>query len=117
MSRLKHPVGTRFSNSETYDQATDEVIHGWQVFEQCRPDGTFTGRKSFIDNHGCLCGIDIAEAKRRMATESTAPELLEALQKLLARADALSLGAGSGYWMEQHAARVVIAKAAGITEQ
>ena len=35
---LPYAPGTRYSNSETYDQATGEVVHGWQVFEQIRED-------------------------------------------------------------------------------
>lgn len=79
MTKLKYPVGTRFSNSEIYDAATAEVVHGWQVFEQFREDGSPTGRKSFVDNNGGLCGIEIAESKRKQAIHDAAPEMLAAL--------------------------------------
>lgn len=79
----KHPVGTRHSNSEWYDAATDEVVHGFQVFEQFSPDGKPTGRKSFIDHRGNLCSMEIAEQKRADALKDTAPELLAAIRAIL----------------------------------
>lgn len=67
-----YPVGTRYNNSPTYDEATNEVVHGWQVFVQKSPDGTLTGRKSFVDNKGTLFCISIAERKRDEAIQSQA---------------------------------------------
>jgi hypothetical protein len=84
---MKHPVGTRYSSSETYDQATDEVVHGFQVFEQCRPDGSLTGRKSFINNGGILCGIEIAEHERHQAILDSAHDLLDALKEVVRISD------------------------------
>lgn len=77
---LPYAPGTRYSNSETYDQATGEVVHGWQVFEQIRPDGTRTGRRSFVSNEGQLCSVEIAKAMRESALYNAAPELLTALK-------------------------------------
>lgn len=76
---LNYPIGTRYSNSGTYDEATAEISHGWQVFEQRRADGTSTGRRSFVNNSGMLCGIQIAEAERARAIRDAAPDLLAAL--------------------------------------
>jgi len=73
--------GTRYSNSEIYDEATAEVVHGWQVFVQKRADGTPTGRRSFVDPNGNLCSIDLAAAMRAQAISQAAPELLDALAK------------------------------------
>jgi hypothetical protein len=75
-----YPIGTRYSNSEIYDEATDEHVHGWQVFIQKRPDGTPTGRRSFVDQDGKLCGIELAAAKRAGAIRDAAPDLLAACQ-------------------------------------
>lgn len=80
---LPYEPGTRYSNSETYDQATGEVVHGWQVFEQIRPDGTRTGRRSFVSNSGMLCSVDIASAMRLVALREAAPDVLDALKALL----------------------------------
>lgn len=83
---LPYAPGTRFSNSEIYDEATAELVHGWQVFIQKRPDGTPTGRRSFVDHKGSLCGIEIAEQRRALAISEIAPELvayLPALVKLI----------------------------------
>lgn len=75
-----YPAGTRYSNSITYDEATDELIHGWQVFIQKAPDGTPTGDRSFLNNQGRLCGESIAKQERERATREAAPELLAAAQ-------------------------------------
>ena len=77
-----YEAGTRYSNSIIYDEATDERVHGWQVFVQKREDGTPTGRRSFINNSGVLCGIEIAEAERQRAIAAAAPDLLAALQAI-----------------------------------
>lgn len=69
---LVYPVGTRFSNSHIYDEATSEVVHGWQIFVQKDPDGNLTGRKSFVDNKGGLCDISVAERKRDEAIQARA---------------------------------------------
>lgn len=69
---LLYPVGTRFTNSLIYDEATSEVVHGWQVFVQKAQDGAPTGRKSFVDNKGILCGISLAERKREEAIQAQA---------------------------------------------
>lgn len=105
---MKHPVGTRYSNSETYDQATDEVVYGWQVFEQCRPDGTLTGRKSFIDNNGTLCGIEIAETKRLQSILDSAHDLLGAIKEVIRISDRDHVA-----W---NRAKHIIHKADGISE-
>jgi hypothetical protein len=87
MPQLKYPIGTRYIDSEIYDEATDEVAHGWQVFRQCTPDGKPTGRKSFVNQHGNLCGLSIAEQCRKDAVVSSAHEAIE----LLAKAQLLGL--------------------------
>lgn len=81
--KLKYEVGTRYADSETYDEATDKVVHGWQVFRQCRPDGTPTGRESFVNHHGILCGLSIAESQRHDAITASAHELLESLKEIV----------------------------------
>ncbi len=73
--------GTRYSNSTIYDEATAEVQHGWQVWVQKNPDGTPTGRRSFVDDDGMLYNIDLAECKRAEAITKSAPKLLSALSK------------------------------------
>lgn len=73
-----YPVGARYSNSEVYDEATDEVVHGFQVFVQKRPDGTPTGRRSFVNAQGVLCGLAMAEAERARELSEAAPALLSA---------------------------------------
>lgn len=67
--------GTRHSYSEVYDEATTEIEHGWQIFIQKRSDGTPTGRRSFVNNQGILCGVEIAEQMRAAATRDAAPDL------------------------------------------
>lgn len=114
---MKHPVGTRYSNSKTYDQATDKFIHGWQIFEQCQPDGTLTGRKSFIDNTGTLCGIELAETKRYQAILDSAHDLLDALESCVNNANG---NKETGYFdipvSTINYAKHVIKKSAGISE-
>lgn len=62
---LPYLAGTRYSNAITYDEATDETAHGFQIFRQCRPDGTPTGRASFVHPiTGNLMGLDMAQAVR-----------------------------------------------------
>ena len=51
--------------------------------EQCRLDGSLTGRKSFIDNNGTLCGIEIAETKRLQSILDYAHELLAELKSIV----------------------------------
>lgn len=87
---MKYPAGTRYSNSVIYDEATDEVIEGFQVFRQCNPDGTPTGRTSILvldsDGAGCRLADDAAEAIAqadailRAAGLSTYSEALAALR-------------------------------------
>lgn len=89
--KLKYEPGTRYSNSLIYDEATSEVVAGWQVFVQKRPDGTPTGRRSFVNNEGNLCGIEVANAMRKRAIHDAAPQLLEALSALLAEAEQFAL--------------------------
>lgn len=101
-----YPAGTRYSNAVTYDEATYEFAHGWQVFQQRRQDGTPTGHKSFINNDGILCGVEIAERERARAMQQAAPMLLEALQVLLAS----SQQCGEREW---EMARAAIAAATG----
>ena len=80
--KLPYEPGTRYSDSLTYDVATTEVVHGWQVFEQVRPDGTPTGRKSFVNHRGALCGICVAEMMRKSASEAALPNVLKALEAI-----------------------------------
>lgn len=77
------PVGTRYSNSEVYDEATSEVVHGYQVYVQKRADGTSTGRRSFVNDKGVLCGIEMAERERQQAIQDAAPLLLSVATQLL----------------------------------
>lgn len=81
-NQLKYPVGTRYSNSQTYDEASCEVVHGWQVFIQKNPDGSLTGRRSFVDNKGTLCGLMTAERKRDEAIQSQAHCMAKVLSTL-----------------------------------
>ena len=116
--------GTRYSNSVIYDAATEEVVHGWQVFMEYLADGTPTGRKSFVNNSGILCGIEIAAAERERATRAAAPEMLAALQSVWfslayphSSNDDLREWAGQGNAEAKRvlAVREAIAKAAGVT--
>ena len=111
-----YPAGTRYSNS-TYDEATDELTHGWQVFIQKFPDGTPTGRRSFMNNRGILCVESIAKQERERATRDAAPELLAALESFIRAPGVGSNGPGSSTIAVQEfnllAARAAIAKAAG----
>lgn len=113
MSNIKYPVGTRYSNSSTGDEATAEILHGYQVFQQaqCRPDGTLTGRKSFINEHGVLCGIELAEGARNAAIHNAAPKMLEALLYDRDR----NTGAEHGLSVYQRMRDEAIAKALGVT--
>lgn len=77
------PVGTRFCDSLYYDEATDRVVEGFQVFRQVDPEGEPTGRDSFVDNAGALCGVSIAKIKRQMAL--TDSRNAEAMADLLER--------------------------------
>ena len=89
--KLKYEPGTRFSNSVIYDEATSEVVSGWQVFMQKLPDGTATGCRSFVNNAGILCGIEVANAMRERAIRDAAPQLLEALSALLVEAEQFAI--------------------------
>lgn len=108
--KLKYEPGTRYSNSEIYDEATSEVVNGWQVFVQKRPDGSLTGRRSFVNNAGILCGITLADTMRERAIRDSAPQLLEALRR------ALNAGIGADGQRPSPAdeARAALAQAAGI---
>lgn len=79
---LPHAPGTRYSNSAVYDEATDRVVHGWQVFIQKDADGKPTGRESFVDNDGMLCGLGVARVRRDEAAARNAHNLAGALRKL-----------------------------------
>lgn len=85
---LTYPVGTRYSNSRIYDSATAEVVHGWQVFEQMRATGpnlyAATGRRSFVNHEGILCGLDLAESERAKARAAECNNALFALELALA---------------------------------
>ena len=110
-----YPVGTRYSNSIVYDEATAEVVHGWQVFRQMTPEGGPTGRRSFINNQGTLCGVEIAWQERQRAIVDTAHEMLDALREVLADSQATAddeLGSGQFHWVPL--VRAAVAKAAGI---
>lgn len=78
-----YPVGERFSNSEVYDEATAEVVHGFQVFAQKREDGSPTGRRSFVNAQGVLCGLEMAESERARELADAAPDLLSAAALVL----------------------------------
>lgn len=108
---LPYEPGTRYSNSETYDQATGEVVHGWQVFEQIRPDGTRTGRRSFLNNEGLLCSVEIAQAMREAAIYNAAQELLDALKMFVWP---YQEGSQTTDTERQEIARAVIIKAEGV---
>jgi hypothetical protein len=103
------PAGTRYSNSLSYDVATDQVVEGFQVFAQYREDGTPTGRRSFVNNDGTLCGLSIAEAERERAIKQEARFLLEALARIV---DAADKGADLGNPLAM--ARVTLRAAGGI---
>lgn len=75
--------GTRYCDSTVYDEATDEVVHGFQVYVQKTPDGTPTGRRSFVNNQGALCGILMAEQERATAMQAAAPQLVSAAVNIL----------------------------------
>ncbi len=83
MSKLPYEIGTRYCNSEIYDEATAETVHGWQIFVQKRADGAPTGERSFVDQHGALCGVSIAKIKRDQVKASMAGELAEVLRLAL----------------------------------
>jgi hypothetical protein len=116
---LPYEPGARYSNSAYYDVATAEVIHGWQVFEQRRPDGSPTGRRSFVDSSGNLCAIELAEAKRNHVIREAAPELLEALVAMQELAALLAACCADRVDVTNDprvaAARAAIAKATGGT--
>lgn len=87
--KLPYVPGTRYSNSLTYDVATTEVVHGFQVFEQRREDGTPTGRKGFVNHRGSLCSLSVADLMRREAQKEALPDLLAALERIEAGSTAL----------------------------
>lgn len=114
---MKYPTGTRFDNSITYDEATDEVVEGFQVFRQCRPDGTPTGRRSIVahDSTGTphLVAVTLAVDLRRRAIRDASHDLLAALREML------DYYVGDQLPPEPHGtvvrgARAAIAKAVGI---
>ncbi len=78
-----YPAGARYSEATYYDVATDRFVHGFQVFTQHAPDGSPTGRQTFLDNHGKLCSLALAEAKRKEAIEAAADDLLDGLKDLV----------------------------------
>ena len=111
-----YPVGTRYSNSIVYDEATAEVVHGFQVFRQMTAQGEPTGRLSFINNRGTLCGIEIAEQERQRARQDAAADMLAALQSIVDEAGP-QFGHDDGPGTINRISRVsrlALAKAAGI---
>lgn len=78
-----YPAGADDSNAAYSDVATDRYVHGFQVFAQYRPNGEPTGRHTFLDQNGMLCGLALAERKRREAVLTAAPDLLSSLKTLV----------------------------------
>lgn len=88
---MRYAPGTRYSNSETYDEATDDAVDGFQVFRQCRPDGTPTDRLSFVNPiSGSLTALCMTAHVRKQCAES---ELFKAL-RLVERVARLNPAAG-----------------------
>jgi hypothetical protein len=116
MQNLKYPVGTRYSNSEYYDRATSRIAHGWQVFEQVAPNGNLTGRESFVNNTGSLCGLDIAKIIRQSAIQNSADELVKSLKDLLSQIKGYEECNGSRGFQTEEALKV-LQMAIGITEE
>lgn len=79
---LSYIPGTRYLNPRTYDVATDEVVHGFQVFEQIC-DGKATGLRSFIDVDGTLVSVELAQMRRQDIIDTNAHKLLWALEALV----------------------------------
>lgn len=63
-----------------------------------------------MSNEQAIMDEFVAKSLEIIALKETNRDLLKALKNLL---DAMSEGAGTGWWMEQHAARAAIAKAEG----
>lgn len=80
---MKYPVGTRHCDAVIYDEATDEVVEGFQVFRQCKPDGTPTGRKAILVGSR-LMGLSLAKTMREEAVTEAAPAMLQALKDIVA---------------------------------
>lgn len=66
-----------------------------------------------MSNEQAIMDEFVAKSLEIIALKETNRDLLKALKNLLKCADAMSEGAGTGWWMEQHAARAAIAKADG----
>lgn len=79
---LSYTPGTRYSNPREYDIATEEVIHGFQVFERIEGD-VHTGHKTFVDIDGNLVAVEMAERRRDDIIEANAHKLLWALESLV----------------------------------
>ena len=72
--------GTRYSNSVTYDEATDRANEfGDTIFAQKREDGTPTGRESVVVG-GQLITLEVAGKVHDELVRQAAPELLKALE-------------------------------------
>ncbi|MFK4706074.1 hypothetical protein ABIC83_002913 [Roseateles asaccharophilus] len=97
--------GTRYCDSAIYDEATDEVVHGFQVYVQKSADGTPTGRRSFVNNQGVLCGITMAEQERAAAMQAAAPQVVNA---------AVSILRGYGVKFEDAAVRQMLSDAVAV---
>lgn len=93
---LKYDIGTRYSNSVIYDEATGLKVDGFQVFQQHHKDGTPTGRTSFVNPlTGNLCSVAISHKVRRDCREAELDRALS-LVGMVARLnpDAGEIGAG-----------------------
>lgn len=82
-SSLYVQPGTRYTDSEIYDEATAERVHGWQVFVQKHSDGTPTGRRSFVDHKGRLCCLSLAEVRRSEALAEASADMHGILRRAL----------------------------------
>lgn len=97
-SSLYVQPGTRYTDSDFYDEATAERVHGWQVFIQKRPDGTPTGRRSFVDHKGRLCDLALAESRRREALAEASSDMHGVLKQAMQHArDAMTLEERSAF--------------------
>lgn len=93
---LTYTPGTRYSNAVTYDEATDDTIDGFQVFRQCRPDGTPTGRASFVHPvSGHLMSIEMTlHVRKECAKRQLVPALDLVRRVAMLNPDAGEIGPG-----------------------